>query len=163
MNEIEKAIKKLRSADSHHTQAQYNLDDETIELAIEALEKQMLKKSVITEIEKALAYLKDSIKYAEKCSNASEVKSIINTAITVLEKQLNGGWISSKNRLPKERGFYIFQLNDGRVHEYYYANEILYGDCDRQFDEPIEEVVFNLNDVLAWQPLPEPYKEVENE
>lgn len=81
-------------------------------------------------------------------------------AIQALEKQLNGGWIHVKSKgLPKEKGFYIFQLEDNRVHEYYYVNGVLYGDCDGQFDEPIHEVAFSLNDVIAWQRLPEPYKE----
>lgn len=88
---------------------------------------------------------------------------IASITISTLQRQLNNGWIPVSERLPEERGFYIFQLYDGRVHEYYYANETLYGDCDGQFDEPIEEVAFSLNDVLAWQPLPEPWKEVEHE
>lgn len=115
----------------------------------------------MNDIEKAIEHLND-LKYDLAYYPSGTEKrhdDHLNAAIQALEKQLNGGWISSKNRLPKERGFYIFQLNDGRVHEYYYANEILYGDCDGQFDEPIEEVAFNLNDVLAWQPLPEEYKE----
>jgi len=63
----------------------------------------------MNEIEKALAYLKDSVKYAEKCSNAKEVKSIINTAITVLEQRLNGGWILASERLPDKEGYYLIQ------------------------------------------------------
>lgn len=39
--EIEMAIEKLKSADTNHTQAQYNLDDETIIMAISALEQQL--------------------------------------------------------------------------------------------------------------------------
>ena len=31
-------IRKLKSADSHHTQKQYELDDEAIEVAVESLE-----------------------------------------------------------------------------------------------------------------------------
>ena len=43
MNDIEKSIEKLRSANSYHTQSQYNLDDETIDMAISAIEKQTPK------------------------------------------------------------------------------------------------------------------------
>ena len=83
--------------------------------------------------------------------------------ISALEKLSASGWISVSERLPEEVGFYIFQLNDERIHEYYYANETLYGDCDGQFDEPIDEVAFSLDEVIAWQPLPPAYREADNE
>lgn len=117
----------------------------------------------MNDIEVALTYFKKSIQYVldekEPLNETEEVLKIMNTAISALEKQLNGGWIPVGERLPKEVGFYIFQLNDERIHEYYYANESLYGDCDG--DEPIDKMAVNLNDVIAWQKCPEPYKEVE--
>lgn len=111
----------------------------------------------MNEIEKALAYLKDSVKYAEKYSNTKEVKSIINTAITALEKQENGAWIPISERLPENNvkclvtvqyenfaGIYTMvttgSFNDKKIK--------IYG----------EQPVISNRKIIAWQPLPEPYK-----
>ncbi len=125
----------------------------------------------MNDIEKAIEQLKHDKENFEELLKENKpsmirerVENIIKAhslAISALEKQLNGGWIPVSVRLPEEKGFYIFQLKDNRMHEYYYVNKTLYGDCEGQFDEPIDEVAFSFNDVIAWQPLPEPYKEVQ--
>jgi hypothetical protein len=80
----------------------------------------------------------------------------LNLAIYALRKQLNGGWIPVIERLPKEKGFYIFQLTGGKIHEYWYEDKRLYEDCIHD-----EKYLFDMDKVTAWQPLPEPFKGVE--
>ena len=107
------------------------------------------KKAANGEIELANGILKAKCFIDQECE-------IVN------KKQVSSGWIPVRSKgLPKEKGFYIFQLEDNRIHEYYYKNNALYGDCD--IIEGINEVAFSLNEVIAWQPLPEPFKGGENE
>ena len=96
----------------------------------------------------------------ENYSKDSVYRYYMGLAVKALEKQLNGGWIPASSKgLPEERGFYIFQLKNNKIHEWYYANETLYNDFDN--GEPIYNVAFDINEILAWMPLPEAYKEVE--
>lgn len=76
-------------------------------------------------------------------------------AISALERQLNGGWIPVSERLPEEKGFYIFHLKGTKRHEYYYEDGKLYADCIHD-----EEYLFDINkSVTAWMPLPELYSD----
>jgi len=111
----------------------------------------------MNEIERAIAYLKDAAKIAAKNNFKKEVfeetKNIINTAITALELQLNGGWIPVSERLPKEGIAVLVSDKQGNV-------------CVRAITCEIKGRKYwsqDKYDVLVWQPLPEKYKEVENE
>ena len=120
----------------------------------------------MNDIERAIAYLKDAAKIAEKNNLSQEVfeetKGIINTAISALEKQLNGGWIPASERLPTIREC---QENDCRF---------IVTDGNRRYQVwfDYEEGYFQKCEcnglglkkdkcVIAWQPLPSTYKEVE--
>lgn len=99
-------------------------------------------------------------------TDAEEIKFDFDRAISALEKQLNGGWIPVSERLPNKREF---QKNNGRfivtdgmkvyqslfdIYDNKCFVDITYiGNC--KFNETID------NCVTAWQPLPEPYNEVE--
>lgn len=109
-------------------------------------------------------------------------------AIQELEKQLNGGWISVSERLPEceEEVLILTERNtittamheDGKMPEEdsmwnWYEVEFNYDEENGVYYVPEgwwEYRHFNPDDVynnaidekvIAWQPLPEPYKEVE--
>lgn len=69
-------------------------------------------------------------------------------------------WIPCEERLPEEYGLYIATMNDGSVQECSYVPTD-YGDVLLNGWSTCEASgfkVLNENDVLAWMPLPEPYK-----
>jgi hypothetical protein len=92
-------------------------------------------------------------------------------AISALEKQLNGGWVPVDERLPEEYGCYLVAWrptdltaediikNTGTVPHYY---EMVEYDPDDEalWIGGIEQC--DSYEILAWQPLPEPYKEVKH-
>ena len=135
------------------------------------------------EIEKAIEILKTL--YVKSCKMANgrlvggQIDSdkaenrAINLAISALEKQLNGGWIPVKERLPAEYGSYlvawrpidstaenIMEITVSRVSHFY---EIVEYDPDDEalWIGGIEHC--KEYEILAWQELPEPWKDVENE
>lgn len=74
-------------------------------------------------------------------------------------------WIPCEERLPEEYGLYLATMNDGFVQECSYVPEnnrdALIGGwntCESTGLEFIDEW-----DVIAWMPLPEPYREREGE
>ena len=78
----------------------------------------------------------------------------IDMAISALKKQEQDRWHSvAKEGNPKERGFYLWTSKDGTV------REDLYRICDNTWTWCI--AWRDGYDVVAWRPLPEPYKEEE--
>jgi len=81
------------------------------------------------------------------------------TAIKCMEKQLNNGWIPVSERLPEE-GRYLVTTVYGEVKEsefdlrkwWQIDNSTISLEWE---EEPIK--------VVAWRPLPDPYKEVSHE
>ena len=93
------------------------------------------------------------------CDSEEDRKHLMNK----LERVLNSGWIPCSERLPEKEGAYITTLSGTLVGE----NALLVGwsyfesDCWEEFgNSHWEEDEFN---VIAWMPLPEPYKENEDE
>ena len=75
--------------------------------------------------------------------------------MTVAE-EYNGGWIACSERLPEEYGDYLVWWTDitrGQYYEIveYEPNNGWIGDIPQSFEGKYS--------VIAWQPLPEPYKE----
>jgi hypothetical protein len=82
-------------------------------------------------------------------------------AIEALEKQLNGGWIPVSERLPEKSGKYLITIKNLTGFEM--PKEYIFI-CD--YFHAIKEFMFDSwedNKIVAWQPLPPAYKEVENE
>lgn len=100
----------------------------------------------MTDIEKAIETLKDMKSYFNDRSHRQYSMPAIDTAISTLEKQLTNGWIPISERLPEKSDIYLATfLEEGKkyVERFYYSP--LMG------DEGIENII-------AWQPLPEPWK-----
>lgn len=108
----------------------------------------------MNDIEKAIDVLK-RLRIATTTSNIDGFRVLepLTMAISALEKQLNGCWIPVSERLPKENEEVLITLAHGKATWAY----LYQGKWHTMFSAyPIERVI-------AWQPLPEPYKEVENE
>lgn len=92
--------------------------------------------------------------YAESFIKACDM------AIQALEKQINGSWISVNDRLPEEAYGCLVTVMD--------CDPYLMKDYENIYPEPVgwdgkswnnsdgHEISF---EVLAWMPLPDPYKE----
>ncbi len=131
------------------------------------------------EIEKALNWFKPEIKsqesgYAFAIANGQDTNKhfedwldYMRIAVECMEQQLTGGWIPCKDRLPEENGHYLVTYHEWSKGEYlpkfdftcmkilrFYRGEFeMPICCDNKLEEDIHR------EVLAWQPLPEPYKE----
>ncbi len=113
------------------------------------------------EIERAIEVLRTY----NNCKSVltEELEDAIDLAISALEKQVNGGWIPV-NKVNKEYPKFdencLAQTQDG-----YISTSIFYGfGEERQGYKEFLNGVWEINEldkeVIAWQPLPEPYKEV---
>ena len=81
-------------------------------------------------------------------------------AISALEKQLNGGWIPVSERLPEKEDIYqvtIKYKNFAGIH--LTVRTAIYENKKWNIHGP-QPVISNIK-IIAWQPLPEPYKEEE--
>ncbi len=102
----------------------------------------------MNDIEKAVEYFKNK-SYEEGGIRDRYTR----LAVKALEKQLNGGWILCSERLPKEDEGVLISFTNGKVRwAFLYLDEWNTGWS-----------FYPKKYVNAWQPLPEPYKEVENE
>ena len=89
----------------------------------------------------------------------------VNLAISALEKQLSSGWIPVSERLPNNCGLGVLLTIENKFQQ----RKVIQGFTGYMEKGKLE---FHTNDkttnleiwkVIAWQPLPKPYKEVENE
>jgi len=100
------------------------------------------------EIEKAISHLTMLCKLDGKSK-----QPFYELAISALTQQLNNGWIPVSERLPDKGGYYLVgtRYETPRVMiGFYYAELKIWNYWMSQL--PIQSVI-------AWQPLPEPYKE----
>lgn len=102
-------------------------------------------------VEKLIEYFK----YEEYCADWIAV-SDVKTIIVRLAEEFNQGWIPVAERLPEEETKVIVSTTTGVVRVGVYTKRYGFGMkegfiCDDGF--------MYMNTALAWQPLPEPYKE----
>ncbi len=90
-----------------------------------------------------------------------EQEKAVVTALAALEKQLNNGWIPVTERLPEKRRHesgelveYIVMIKDAKV-----PTVLCLDDNGSWIDTDNDD--YNEYNVLAWMPLPEPYREDE--
>ena len=83
--------------------------------------------------------------------NASNAYANAITEVNQLAEKYNNGWIDCCERLPEHRQTVIFLTEEGMVEAGYY---------DVNEDWCVNDSYFpNAFRFVAWQPLPEPYKE----
>lgn len=79
-----------------------------------------------------------------------------NMAIEALKEPKQGEWIPCSERLPEEHGYYIVQTDGSH-------NAVIdIAEYGKFFRKPEYECVWEWNKaskIIAWMPLPEPYKE----
>ena len=93
----------------------------------------------------------EDIKYSAKAEMCEELKEIVQE----VAEEYNVGWIACSERLPEDDSICIVTVE-------YPNNEIVvdYGWFDRNgvcWFVGMQE--FRTSNILAWQPLPEPFKE----
>ena len=82
------------------------------------------------------------------CIDGERIKPFLDTAISALEQQLNNGWIPCIEKYPEEcERVIVWDTLNNRI-------AIAYFSC------PHWEADDGRINVIAWQPLPEPYKNV---
>jgi len=76
--------------------------------------------------------------------------------IKKLREEYNGGWIPCSKRLPEKNGKYLVCIDNPTRNEkdciFTFWFNAYYNEFEREHD---------LDYVIAWRPLPEPYKECE--
>jgi len=81
-------------------------------------------------------------------------------AISALEKELNGGWIPVSERFPKENDIYLVTFEE---QEKRYVERLYFSTMNGWYMPLVWQDEGKIEKIIAWQSLPEPYKEVENE
>lgn len=106
-------------------------------------------------IAKLIELLEDNIEITWKHDYSGGRKDAFNKAIDIvkrLEKEYNNGWIPCNERLPEKSGEYLTYVD--------YADETFIAIDEIDCDGIIKEWNCTPNyHVIAWQPLPKPYKE----
>ena len=91
-----------------------------------------------------------------------EIKIIHQNILNAQEKAINDlpsaqQWIPCSERLPEKEKPVLICLDDGTITDgiFYGIGEII------EWDGAMDERCFDVDEVVAWMPLPEPYKEGE--
>lgn len=87
------------------------------------------------------------------CDDYVSIRWIKEIIRSHMDEEEDDGWISVKKRLPEGKEV-IAQNKDGEmlIGYVYYSEEMEWYECESES--------MYLTNVIAWQPLPEPYKEV---
>jgi len=97
---------------------------------------------------------------ADKCI-VEEIVKIIEHMPTIEPERKTGRWIPCSERLPEEYGNYLATMDDGDVQECTYSPEkntpFMRGGWSTCEADGI--VFLDIAEVIAWMPLPSPYKE----
>ena len=123
--------------------------------------------------EKILERLDSHIEDAKSEGDFSYIKpfEIAKIAVQEVAEEYNGGWIACSERLPEESGYYLVTYHDWsdgnflpkyddtyvrRLH-YQISEHFVGWNYPKNVDDRAENDFHK--EVIAWQPLPEPYKE----
>ena len=89
-------------------------------------------------------------RYTELLIAVKDVEKIIRSH---MDEVKNDGWIPVEERLPEETDYYLVQLSRKLPNEDYSDRVVvLYNGEEKEF-------MCYASLIIAWQPLPEPYKE----
>lgn len=72
----------------------------------------------------------------------------------------NDGWIPVSEKLPEESDYYMACIYNDEVDDYDFRKTWFAHADDYDMDESEWRELYDFERVIAWQPLPEPYKEV---
>ena len=115
----------------------------------------------MNDIEKAISYVQNM--NLSVFVNKDEASEAIELITSILQHQLTNGWIPVSERLPESIGETVLltvQNNRGISHEYG-SVDIAYMRDDKRRIFHGTDGEYSFDDVIAWQPLPEPYKEAQ--
>ena len=113
-------------------------------------------------------------KYSKDTTYGKNHISAYNKALKIVQEvaeEYNGGWIACSERLPEESGYYLVTYHDWsdgnflpkydntyvrRLH-YQISDHFVGWNYPKNVDDRAENDCHK--EVIAWQPLPEPFKE----
>lgn len=114
---------------------------------------------------KAFEKILERLENMRRKSCISEIKGYCQATISRAEdivqevaEEYNSGWIPCSDRLPEEYGEYLIWWTDITGKQCYEITE--YEPVGGWIGD-IPQAVEGIYNVIAWQPLPEPYKESE--
>ena len=93
--------------------------------------------------------------YTRKCQQLDVLIDLLERENKRLQAEKRT-WIPCKERLPKGIGQAIVQTNGGAIHEAFYKGKNDYGHLVWM---RLDNEIYWDDEVVAWQPLPAPYKE----
>lgn len=114
---------------------------------------------LVERLRKNSALLEITFSTAENLREAADVIEELSAKLHVANMErssqyYNGGWIPCSERLPKEYAYVICSTNAEEIFIATYLGKMNDGvDC---FDD--EDGMMWEGDVIAWMPLPQPYK-----
>lgn len=103
------------------------------------------------------AFNEAQVEFDECYKGLGRAKAITDSAPTV--ERPKGKWIPVRERLPEDRELILFSTKTDRV----FQGKFFEDNTDRQWYSFRDDAWAWNNVVTAWQPLPEPYKEADNE
>lgn len=108
-------------------------------------------------IEKAICVM-ENLKYLliDVLGNKNNEKEF-DVAIEMLEKQLANGWIPVTERLPDVHKRYLVSMKHKSLNNTFIDCRFYVPGYQFEYQDDFERRNW---EVIAWQPLPEPYKEV---
>lgn len=89
--------------------------------------------------------------FGEPCKENDCCACVINKCMEIVKKHMNDGWVSVEERVPKEEGYKVLVCSKK-------------GNIDTGIYSPYTKQWFIGNisalgkDIIAWRPLPEPYR-----
>ena len=102
----------------------------------------------------------------------NDFKQIYNV-IDIVDEYVNERWILVSEKLPKKHDWYQCTLKDGRVNDYYWNGKDwldngkkhlfdiyeIYSPLTKEKIKAKDESVYWTDWVVAWMPMPEPWRE----
>lgn len=89
---------------------------------------------------------------------ASEISGIIRSHMDNVPDN-SAGWIPVNERLPEESDYYMACIYNDEADDYDFRKTWFAHTDDYDMDESEWRELYDFERVIAWQPLPEPYKE----